>query len=114
MMEVDHVLDGTDGPGTKPPAALCSLPRAAEAVGEATQHRVVTAAVPASHGHETCHHPLAWGARAVGEPILLPSPGSSQARPQALGHKTETSRKLSPPPKTALAPLSCWLALGDL
>lgn len=54
VMEVDHVLGGTDGAGTKPPATLCSLPRTAGAVREATQHLAhcaVTTAMLASRGH---------------------------------------------------------------
>lgn len=99
MTEVDRIPDGTDGAGTKAPATLCSLPGTTGPVREATQHlthRTVTAAVPVSHGHRSCHRRTARGAGAAEEPVPLLSPSSSQARSQALEHKTETSCKFLP------------------
>uniref|UniRef100_A0A8C0FDR9 Hydroxymethylglutaryl-CoA synthase n=1 Tax=Bubo bubo TaxID=30461 RepID=A0A8C0FDR9_BUBBB len=57
---------------------------------------------------------MAWGARAVGEPILLLSPSSSRACPQALGHKTETSCKFLPSKASACSAVPVALDVGIL
>lgn len=90
-----------------------------QAAGEVMQHCARCLVAPSGEPPVPlpplpCGHSAEWVThRHRAHPAALP--GSSQACPEALGHKTETSCK-SPPPKPALAllSLSCWLVLGDL